>query len=165
MTEKHFYFLNDQYYIDFPDKYLMQNKEVVAGVCHDRPCYYAFEDAEHPEIYWMVPFSSKTAKFHQIYNKKIADRGRCDTIMFADILGHEKAFLIQNICPVTDKYIKNKYIDVTGPVRLSAHKEQELQQKASRVLSLVEKGYKNLVFPDILTIKSKLIKDIENSTP
>jgi hypothetical protein len=163
MTEKHFYFLNDQYYIDFPDKYLMQNKETVNGVTHDRPCYYAFKDKNYPDIYWMIPFSSKINKFHKVYNDKIAKNGKCDTILFADILGYEKAFLIQNMCPVSAKYIKNKYVDSTGPVRLSQHQEQELQKKASQILALVEKGYRNLVFPDILKIKNKLIEDLKNS--
>ena len=165
MTEKHFYFLTDQYYIDFSDKYLMQNKETIGGITHDRPCYYAFKDKNYPDIYWMIPFSSKTNKFHKVYNDKIAKKGKCDTIVFAEVLGHEKAFLIQNMCPVSAKYIKNKYVDSTGPVRLSQHQEQELQKKASQILALVEKGYNNLVFPDILKIKNKLIEDLISSEP
>ena len=31
---------------------------------------------------------------------------RCDTIVFGEVLGHEKAFLIQNMCPITEKYMK-----------------------------------------------------------
>ena len=163
MTEKHFYFLKDQYFVDFPDEYLMQNKETIAGISHNRPCYYAFKDEECADIFWMIPFSSKINKFHEIYNNKIEKYGRCDTIVFAEVLGHEKAFLIQNMCPVSKKYIENEYIDSTGAVRLSQHKEQELKQKAMLMLSLVEKGYRNLVFPDILKIKESLITDIETS--
>lgn len=160
MNEKHFYFLDDRYFIDFPDDYLMKNKEIINGTVHDRPCFYAFKDHNNPDIYWMIPFSSRVDKFKKIYNNKIRKSGKCDTIVFADVLGHEKAFLIQNICPVTDNYIKNEYISATGPVRLSKNKEQELQQKAKKVLALVENGYKNLVFPDIITIKKKLIENL-----
>lgn len=160
MDEKHFYFLDDQYFIDFPDSYLMKNKEIINGISHDRPCFYAFKDQSNPNIYWMIPFSSKVAKFKNVYNKKVNKFGKCDTIVFADVLGHEKAFLIQNICPVTDDYIKNEYMDLTSPVRLSQNKEQELQQKAKKVLSLVNNGYKNLVFPDIIAIKKKLIENL-----
>ena len=81
MTEKHFYFLNDQYYIDFPDDYLMQNKETIDGVSHDRPCYYAFKDKNHPDIYWMIPFSSQVEKFERIYASKVERYKRCDTIV------------------------------------------------------------------------------------
>ena len=73
--------MNDQYYIDFPDKYLMQNKETINGVTHDRPCYYAFKDKNYPDIYWMIPFSSKTNKFHKVYNDKIAKKGKIRTYM------------------------------------------------------------------------------------
>lgn len=60
----------------------------------------------------------------------------------------------------TNNYIKNEYIDSTGPVRLSKNKEHELQQKAKRVLALVDRGYKNLVFPDIIKIKTQLIENL-----
>lgn len=38
MNTRHFYFINEQYFIDFPDPYLMQNKETVNGQTHNRPC-------------------------------------------------------------------------------------------------------------------------------
>ena len=41
----HFYYIDDQYFKDFPDPYLMQNKEKVNGQLHDRPCFYAFQDS------------------------------------------------------------------------------------------------------------------------
>ena len=93
MDNGHFYFINDQYFIDFPDPYLMQNKEVINGQEHNRPCFYAFEDSNNKGLYWMIPFSSQTNKFHKIYSNKIAKYGKCDTIVFGKVLGHEKAFL------------------------------------------------------------------------
>ena len=86
MDVGHFYFLSDKYFIDFPDKYLMRNHEMVNGVPHNRPCFYAFED-EKTGLYWMIPFSSRTAKFHQIYQHKIQMHAHCDTILFGDVLG------------------------------------------------------------------------------
>ena len=44
MDNGHFYYITDQYFIDFPDTMLMQNKETVNGQVHDRPCFYAFKD-------------------------------------------------------------------------------------------------------------------------
>ncbi len=70
MKNGNFYFLSDDYFIDFPDDKLMQNKETINGVSHDRPCFYAFY-AEDTNLYWMIPFSSKVDKFKDIYNKKI----------------------------------------------------------------------------------------------
>ena len=53
------YFLSNQYYVDFPDDKLMKNKELVNGIPHNRPCFFAFLDPNRPEIYWIVPISSK----------------------------------------------------------------------------------------------------------
>ena len=161
MDNGHFYFINDQYFIDFPDPYLMQNKEVINGQEHNRPCFYAFEDSNSKGLYWMIPFSSQTNKFHRIYNNKIAKYRKCDTIVFGKVLGHEKAFLIQNMCPISSKYINNEYVDSATniPVRISGILESELISKARRVLALQRQG-KKLVFPDILKIEAAIIKSL-----
>ena len=42
MILKHFYFISDSFYKDFPDPALMKNKE--DG--HGRPCFLAIQDDE-----------------------------------------------------------------------------------------------------------------------
>ena len=37
MSMGHFYYIEDQYYIDFSDDKLMQNKEKINGQPHNRP--------------------------------------------------------------------------------------------------------------------------------
>ena len=88
---------------------------------------------------------------------------RCDTIVFGEVLGHEKAFLIQNMCPITSKYMKNEYIDskTNVPVRVNGVLEKELKEKASKVLALQRKGSK-LIFPNVLEIENKLINQKNN---
>ncbi|MDR2166745.1 MAG: hypothetical protein LBE35_02700 [Clostridiales bacterium] len=151
----HFYFLDESYFVDFPDLHLMSNK----GLMQDRPCFYAFRDAINP-IFWMIPFSSKLTKFKAEHAKKIAKHGRCDTIVFGKVLGFEKAFLIQNMCPVTKKYIKSEYLDSAAnmPVRVDGRLEKKLIQAANRVLNLQRQGVK-LIFPDILKIERELLKN------
>lgn len=157
-----FYFLNDSYFTDFTDGMLMSNKETVQGTAHDRPCFYAIYD-ESTTLYWLIPFSSKVSKFKSIYQKKIDRHGKCDTIAFGNVLGHEKAFLIQNMCPVLPCYIKNEYIDSAAnvPVRLDGVFEKELITKAKKVLALQRKGIK-LIFPDVLQIEKELIQKLDN---
>lgn len=159
MKVGNFYYIDDQYFLDFPDPYLMKNKETVGGQMHDRPCFYAIQD-NFAGIYWMIPFSSQISKFKEIHNNKIQKYKRCDTIVFGEVLGHEKAFLIQNMCPVISKYIKNEYIDshANVPVRVNGVLEKELKEKASKVLALQRKGSK-LIFPDVLAIEKKLKND------
>lgn len=126
-----FYFLTDQYYLDFSDENLMQNKEPDHGASHDRPCFYAFRDGK-TGLYWMIPVSSQVDKFKPICQRKIQRYGRCDTIVFGQVLGHEKVFLIQNMCPVTPAYIKNQYMDSAVPVRIDGVSEQKLLRCAKR---------------------------------
>lgn len=163
MEVGHFYYIDDKYFTDFPDEYLMKNKETVNGQVHDRLCFYTFQDSS-TGIYWMIPFSSQVAKFKGIYNKKTQKYKRCDTIVFGEVLGHEKAFLIQNMCPITMGYMKNEYYDSNAnvPVRVNGVFEKELREKAGKVLALQRKGVK-LIFPDVFAIEKKLIENIQES--
>lgn len=155
----HFYFIKDDYFTDFPDRYLMQNKETDNGQLHDRPCFFTYLD-QSTQIYWMVPISSKLSKYKKIYRDKIARFGSCITIDFGFVLGYEKAFLIQNICPVIPKYIGGEYIDQNAntPVKVDGIFEKNLIQKVKTVLVLTKQG-KVIVFPDILKIEQELLND------
>ena len=157
MNTGHFYYIKDQYFIDFPDPHLMKNKETIDGQPHDRPCFYAFLDTA-TKLYWMIPFSSQVDKFQKIYNTKIDKYGKCDTILFGEVLGYEKAFLIQNMCPASILYIKNEYVDgiYKKPVRVDGRFERELQKKARKVLALQRKGIR-LIFPNVLEIERLLL--------
>lgn len=64
MQRAQLYFLSDQYYMDFPDDRLMKNKDMIDGVPHNRPCFFAFRDSKIKEINWIVPISSKYEKFN-----------------------------------------------------------------------------------------------------
>ncbi len=164
INKGHFYYINDQYFVDFSDSFLMQNKETINGKPHDRPCFFAFEDSS-TGLFWMIPISSRVEKFKELYTSKIQKYGKCDTIAFGKVLGHEKAFLIQNMCPVTYSYINNEYLDkkTNTPVQVNGILEKELITKAKKVLALHRKGIK-LIFPDILKIESELLKQTDNNT-
>lgn len=156
MNTGHFYFISDAYYTDFPDKMLMQNKEAVCGVPHNRPCFYSFYD-NSTGLFWMIPISSRVEKYRVIYQQKIQKYGHCDTIVFGSVLGHEKAFLLQNMCPVTERYISQEYIDsrTNQPVRIEQTLETLLSQKTRKLLALYRRGIR-LIFPDISNIEKQL---------
>ena len=138
----------------------MSNKEVIGGATHDRPCFYSFQD-NSTGLFWIIPFTSQLSKFQSIYDKKMSKYGKCDTIVFGDVLGYKKAFLIQNMCPIIPKYIKNQYIENLSckPVRLNGKLEKELTSKAKKVLMLCRKGNK-LIFPDIFKIENELLSQL-----
>ncbi|KAF5031969.1 hypothetical protein DSECCO2_622170 [anaerobic digester metagenome] len=163
MEHGRFYFLVDEYFTKFNDANLMNNREMVGGIFHDRPSFYAYYD-EKSKIFWLVPISSKLEKFKNLYDQKIQKYGRCDTIVFGNVLGHEKAFLIQNMSPVIPKYIKNQYVEreTENPVQIDGILEKELQKKVKRVLSLLRQG-KKLVFPNVLEMERILKEEMKNN--
>lgn len=151
MPKAQLYFLSDQYYIDFPDDKLMQNKDVINGVPHSRPCFFAFPDGKIPEIYWIVPISSKCEKFKAIEVKKIEKYGKCNTIRFGTVLGRQAAFLIQNMCPATERYL-TPYIDKNNqPIRIDGRVAADVVQNAREVLGMAKRGAR-VIFPDVLKI-------------
>lgn len=158
MTEGRFYFISDEYYFRFKDCGLLGNKEIKDGKPHGRPCYYVFQDCR-TGLYWMVPISSKVEKYRSIYDKNIRKYGRCDFILFGKILGHDCAFLIQNMCPITLRYLSEVYLDrFESPVSVEIYLQKQIESQAKKVLALVRKGVK-LVFSDILKIEAALLGD------
>ncbi|MDQ0194431.1 type III toxin-antitoxin system CptIN family toxin [Paenibacillus wynnii] len=163
IVDGNFYFVHDKYFIDFPDNKLMSNKETIAGVEHNRPCFYSFVDVK-TGINWFIPISSQVKKFQGIYNKKILAGKVVDTIVFGFVMGNKKAFLIQNMFPVTQNYIFNEYIDsvTKAPVTINEKLKKELNSKGKKVLGLHRKGI-FLIFPDVLKIETQLL-DIQVAT-
>ena len=106
----------------------------------------------------MIPISSQVSKYTTIYNNKLQRYGKCDTIVFGNVVGHRKAFLIQNMCPVTSKYIKDEccYKATNIPVSVDGILEKELVLKAKKVLALQRNGH-NLIFPDVIKIEKELL--------
>lgn len=144
MPEAQLFFLSNEYYEDFPDDKLMKNKDVVDGMSHNRPCFFAFPDTKVPGIYWIVPISSRYEKYKKIEQDKIARYGKCNTIRFGKVLGRDTAFLIQNMCPETSKYL-TAYIDKNNqPIRID-------NRIAADVLAMAKRGSK-VIFPDVFKI-------------
>lgn len=153
-----FYFIKNEFFDYIQDEELCKNKTMG----NKRPCYYCFKDNNINNIIWFLPISSKVQKYQEIYNKKQSKYKNVDNIVFGYVEGEKRVFLIQNMFPTTPKYIVEKYIKQNRDVEVNKELKKELERKASKVLKLVEKGYRNLVFPDIIKIREKLIKD-ENS--
>jgi len=160
MNNGRFCFLADQYYKDFPDEYLMRNKEVVDGVLRDRPCFFAFQERETPEIFWLVPISSNYTKYKALYDKKVERYKKCNTIRFGKVLGKQAAFLIQNMCPVTERYIREVYIDKNGvAIQIDGRIAQDIIANAREVLAISKRGAK-IIFPDVNIIHKALREQI-----
>lgn len=154
-----FYFVKDEFFSIINDPQLMKNKE--KG--NKRPCYFCFKSKEHNEIIWFIPVSTKIEKYKKIYDNKIKKQIKLgknpsvDTIVFGYVSNIYSTFLIQNMFPVTEKYIENQYIKNRVPIRLSRKLQEEIINKANKVLNLYNSGMKNIIFPDIDKILEKLL--------
>lgn len=137
--------------------YKMQSCVKITG--NKRPCYYCFKDNKYDNIIWFLPISSKVEKYKEIYLKKQLKYKSVDNIVFGYVEGEQRVFLIQNMFPTTIKYIAQKYVKQNRDVAVNIELKRELERKANKILKLVEKGYSNLVFPDIMKIREKLIQD------
>lgn len=154
------YFIKDEFYEKFKNCGLLENNETIDGKPHGRPCCYLFKfHNDDKDIFWMIPISSKVDKYEVQYNRSIAKYGICDNISFGYVLGERRAFLPQNLFPVTMEYIDNIYIDsCTGnPVSISRNLMAELNSKARKKIRYNQNG-KRFGMTDIMTIYNELNK-------
>lgn len=84
----------------------------------------------------------------------------CDNISFGYILGEKRAFLPQNLFPVTEKYIDNIYLDknTSHPINIPADLMAELNAKARKKIRYNQMG-KKLGLSNALGILEELKKD------
>ena len=146
-----FYFIKDSFFDIIDDSELMQNKE--NG--NKRPCYYCFKSKTYDDIIWFIPVSTKIEKYQKIYNYKIqkqiklGKKPSIDTIVFGNVANTYSVFLIQNMFPVTKKYVESQYIKNKIAIRLSNKLQKEVIYKANKVLNLYNHGMKNIIFPNV----------------
>ena len=152
MKKTGFYIIKDKFFEDMPDPYLKGNK---AG---NRPHYYCFEDTT-TGMYWMIPLSSRIDKYKKIVEKKEKAGRPCDIIHIVKLDdGRESAFLIQDMFPLTEKYIEREYTIAGNHLMLtSEHVVKTIEQKAKKVMGMLKRGVKfTPTQPDVMKILAKL---------
>ena len=156
-----FYFIKDSFFDIIDDSELMQNKE--NG--NKRPCYYCFKSKKYEDIIWFIPVSTKIEKYQKIYNYKIqkqiklGKKPSIDTIVFGNVANTYSVFLIQNMFPITKKYVESQYIKNKVAIRLSNKLQTEVIYKANKVLNLYNHGMKNIIFPNVDKILEQLLSN------
>ena len=158
------YFIKDEFYDRFPNCGLLENKDLEDGSTHGRPCCYMFKfEKGEEDIYWMIPISSKVHKYKNQYQHSMQKYGKCDNISFGFVLGEERAFLPQNLFPVTKEYIDIVYIDKNTnlPITIPADLMAELNKKARKKIRYNQDG-KKFGLTDIITIQKALENDINS---
>ena len=146
------YIISDQYYIDFPSTHYARNKN------ESRPHYYAFQDNDG--IFWMIPLSTQVENYRKkITNiEKDSGTGSCFMYCIAQFHGNDRAVLICNMFPVSEKYILRPYT-ISGLPYIVKNEtiRKTIRTKALRYLSMVKRGkIKNPL--NVLEIKEKLLE-------
>lgn len=115
---------------------------------------FAFRDGRESGIYWIVPISPKYEKYKRIEQYKIKK------FRFGTVLGRNTAFLIQNMCPATEKYL-TPYVDKNRqPIRIDGRVAADVEKNARNVLALAKRGAK-VIFPDVFKIFRDLVKQLQ----
>lgn len=136
-----FYFVKDDFYEKFPDCGLMANGVADENGYHGRPCFYA---KQIENFFWLIPISSKVEKYQRLYEEKISKYPTYDGIKFGYVNGKRRAFLIQNIFPITEEYIDKIYMINGGKLPATVNKKfaEVLKKSAEKVIRLNSRGVK-----------------------
>ena len=156
------YFVKDEFYEKFKGCGLLENKDIVNGESHNRPCCYSFKFKESDKnIYWMIPISSQVEKYEEQYKVSVKKYGVCDNISFGYVLGKKNAFLPQNMFPITEKYINNIYIDknTNKPIKIPKDLIVELNKKGRKKIRYNQNN-KIFGFSDTMKIYNELLKEL-----
>ena len=154
VTENGFYIISDQFFEDFPDKYLKGNKT------ESRPHYYAFRD-KRTGLFWVIPMSSRVDKYKQIISRREAMHKPCHILHIAKLdNGEESVFLIQDMFPITEKYVLREYTLGANHFKVTSETLAKIiNKKAKNVLNLLKRNVKfSPTQPDVLKIERELLK-------
>ncbi|MBQ8044304.1 MAG: type III toxin-antitoxin system ToxN/AbiQ family toxin [Clostridia bacterium] len=134
IKEGYVYHIKNQYFDFVKDDKLMKNHEGKST----RPNYFCVK-LNDDKILWFILMSSKVEKYQNILNDKIKKYKKCDTIIIGNYRGRDHAFLLQNMFPITSKYID--HIDTVNGKALQVPSEtrRQILDKLQHLFKLKEK--------------------------
>lgn len=133
------YFIKDEFIEKYGAKYhLMKNHESETN----RPCYFCFRDNKNLDMLWFVPMSTQYDKYKKIYDniKNKIKKEPNNFVFFDNIAGKKTVFLLQNMFPTTEKYVKAKYIKKEKDVKVPIHIQESIMSKAKEIIILSRRG-------------------------
>jgi len=119
------------------DSKLMRNHENGSS----RPTYFCIKNENNP-ILWFIPMSSKVDKYSRLQKLKLQKNGICDTIVIGKYKRKETVFLIQNIFPITEKYIDHIDTVRSKAIPVIEGTQKEITTKVNKIFKLKTKRYK-----------------------
>ena len=155
MVEFGLYIIKDDFFKKYNDKYLKGNKK------ENRPHYCCFKDSYNDELFWVIPLSHQVNKYKKLMQQAQNKNQRCDKIHILKMAGGESVFLIQDMFPITDKYIEREYTLNSIPFVIKNPDDiAELTKKSKRILRLIYRNVKYMpTQANVLKIKEELLKE------
>lgn len=149
------YFVKDSFFKKIQDPYLKVNY-----ISTKRPHYYALKDKK-TSLLWLIPCSSKIDKFERILEKRAKYNRPTATIMIVNIQRTKTVLLLQDMFPISEKYLDSQYMKGGAPVTVSNPKKvAEIEKNAHRVIGLIRRGIKfTPTQPDALRIEKILLEE------
>ena len=148
------YTIKDSFFEDFKNDFLVDNK------AENRPNFCAFiEKRKSKEIIWFIPMSTRTDTYQKKIEKDEAVYGNSIFYHIGKVAGKKRVFLIGNMFPVVEKYIKQPYtLNDVHYVINNKTLINVIHKKATKYLALV-RNCKLKPNVDILEIENKLLKE------
>lgn len=157
--EGYVYHIKDEFFEYIKDDKLMKNKEQGSY----RPTFYCIKDP-HTSLLWVVPMSSKVdEKYQALYDKQVNTYGNCLTIVIGEFDQKKAAFLLQNMFPITERYLDHVHSRDGKPVRVHKDLQQTIRSNMKKIFQLMKRG-KKLVFPDIQRIERLMLEELRQRT-
>lgn len=150
------YFVSDEFFDIVQDSKLMVNYETTR-----RPHYYAVRDKK-TSLLWMIPCSSRVDKYKSI----IADRRKRNKttigIRIARAQNVEMVMLLQNMFPVRECYVTDRYFRGGEPMMIANRRlVEEIEKDVARVIMMMRHGVK--LFggqPDAMRIEKLMLEEL-----
>lgn len=156
------YFIKDEFIEKYGEQYnLMKDHEDEKN----RPCYFCFRDDKCNDMLWFVPMSTKYNKYFNIYCniKEKINKEPNNFVFFNNIAGKKTVFLLQNIFPTLEKYVKEKYIKKEKDVKVPIHIQQSILKKAKDIIRLSRAGM-TVTFTNLPNFILDIENELENSS-
>lgn len=106
--------------------------------------------------------STQVDKYRKIEQKAIDKYGESNGIYIDKFDGKPNAFLIQNMFPITEKYISHIHTRNNNPVPVNIKITKEVKKRVNKALALLNKGIK-IIFPDVNKIKRLMLDEIREA--
>lgn len=134
IKEGYVYHIKNDYFEFVNDKKLMKNHEGNST----RPNYFCIK-IDESEIMWFIPMNSKIEKYKKIIDEKINKYKKCDTIIIGNYRGRDHAFLIQNMFPITSKYIDHIDTVKGKAIQVPSETRHQILDKVNKIFKLKSK--------------------------